>query len=388
MTRIAFVTDQHYDVHSRFEETVRIHKWIAADAAARGCTLTLLGGDMFERKSVPEERNAAGDWLLSMAELGPVVGVYGNHEIAGDLDLYNLLEAPHPVHFFDRPAVIVQSGVAIACLPWPRKANLLAAFGEDRGKEELGNLAQEHLRAVLRGLGSELEAHRGKAPRIALAHVMIDGAKTDHDQPIVGADMALSLLDLSLLDVDFYACGHVHAQQEETIHGAPCIYGGAPRHNNFGEPGAKGYVVVEFKGGKLVSWERVATPATPMILLEAVFADGVLELSDRQREIVDESPAAEIRVRYQVDSDQREPARAKARELAAWLVEQRGAISVKTEEEVRTTKRARAPEVARALTVADKLTAHWQSTGFSPGEREPALKAKATQLEEEDRNAA
>ncbi len=382
MRRVAFITDQHFDVHSRFEETIRIHNWIADDAAERGCSLTLLGGDLFERKSVPEDRNAAGDHLLRLAQFGPVVGVYGNHELAGDLDLFNLLEAPHPVFFHDRPAVQVVQGIAIACLPWPRKAHLLAAFGA-AGIPEVSNAAQHHLRNILRGLGSELDQYKG-APRVALAHVMIDGAKTDHDQPMTGADMALSLADLSLVRADFYACGHVHAQQAQQIGAAPCIYGGAPRHNNFGEPGPKGYVVLEFDGPKLVSWERIATPATPMWLLTGAWRDGEIALDGPLPNV----RGGEVRLRYTVPADEREAAKAAAQRLCDHMVAELGAQWVKPEPDVHTTKRARAPDVARATSVGEKLPAHWRSIGFEPGERAESLLAKATELEETDRNAA
>ncbi len=376
MAKLAFITDNHFDLHSRFDETIRIHQWIAEDAAARGCTGTVLGGDAFERKSCAEERNAFAAWLLQMAKLGPVVGIYGNHEASGDLELCNLIEADHRIHFRDRPGIEFIGDVAIACLPWPRKAHLLAAAG-DAGAEEVSNLAQHSLRAVLRGLGAELDQRDGYG-RLALAHVMIDGAKTDHDQPIVGADMAVSLADLGLLRASAYACGHVHAQQDDLIDGAPCFYGGSPRHNNFGEPGPKGYVVIDFDGPRLVGWERVATPATPMLLLATHWRDGAM--------VLDASPAsvfgAEIRLRYTTPSDHREAARAAAATLRDTLLAS-GALGVKLEELPIVTSRARTPEIAVAVTLADKMAALWASQKNAPAvERRSGLLSKISEIEE------
>lgn len=384
--RIAFVTDNHFDSHSRFEETTRVHNWIADDAERRGCTLTVLGGDLFERaRSNSEERNAVAAWLLRMAALGEVVGIDGNHDGAGETALLNLLESPHPIRFYSRPAVHLVGNILIACLPWPRKAALLAEAGTG-GLEAVNNIAQHHLRNILRGLGGEMDqeqATSGGLARLALAHVMIDGAKTDHDQPLVGADMALSLQDLGLMRADFYACGHVHAQQDDTIDGAPCIYGGAPRHNNFGEPGPKGYVVIEFNdAGELVSWERVSTPATPMLLVAAEWRGGKLHHAPDL-----DVAGAEIRLRYRVPADERAAARAAAEEWRDRALDE-GAFAVLCEEDVVITKRARAPQVAVAQTVAGKLAAHWEAIKFSPGERESALLGKATELEEEQRRAS
>jgi len=382
MVRLAFVTDNHFDLNSRFEETVRIHNWIADDAAERGCTLTLLGGDILEGKSRPEERNAIADWLLRMAQLGPLVGVYGNHEVHSDLDIFNLLEAPHPIYFHDRPAVVVSQGIAIACLPWPRKANLLAALG-DAGIPDVNNAAQHHLRNILRGLGSELDQYEGM-PRVGLGHVNIDGAKTDHDQPLVGSDMSLSLADLGLLRCDLYLLGHIHAQQAWSIEGSPCLFGGAPKHNNFGEPGPKGYVVAEFDGQRLVSWERIPTPATPMFLLEGRWENGSLVMNAPLPNV----RGGEVRMRYTFPIDEREMARNAAQALCDHMANDLGANWVKPEPIPNTTKRARAPEVARATTIEQKLPAHWKAVGFSPGEREPELISKAVLLQEEARLAS
>lgn len=378
--RIAFVTDQHFDSSSRFAETIRIHDWIAEDAGRRGCELTLLGGDLFERKSNIPERDAVAKWLISMAELGPVFGVYGNHEHRDDLEIHCHLESRHGIEIYSRPIVRTFRDLAVACLPWPRKANLHAQFAIE-SSEQGGMAASECLRMVMRGLGEQLDS-RPDHGRIGLMHVMIDGAKTDHDQPIVGADMAVSLADLSLLRAGFYACGHVHAQQEYDIDGAPAIYGGAPRHNNFGEPGPKGYTVIEFDGSRLVGWERVPTPATPMVLLYGAFIDGEIVLAEECKRLADECPPAEIRLRYRVATDQREAARAAADAMTTFLLEKRDAISVKAEPEVITEQRARAPEIIAAKTLREKVECLWTSKGFDPGERREALFAKLRETEE------
>lgn len=387
--KLAFVTDQHWDLHSRFEETKRVHAWIADDAAERGCTGTLLGGDLFERKSVADERNACGDWLIRMAQFGPVIGVYGNHCAIGDLDLFNLLEAPHPIRFHATPTVELLAGgpggsVAVACIPWPRKTNLLAQLGPV-SMEAGSNAAQECLRNIFRGLAFAMDDRDdGDTARLALAHILIDGATTDHDQPLVGLDMAVSLADLSLLRADFYACGHIHAQNTFRIDAAPCIYGGSPRHCNYGEPGPKGYVVVEFDGPRLVGWERVPTPCTPMVLLEARWQDGAFTGGDRL--VAAERAGSDVRFRFRVRSDERDAARAAAQRVRTELLEL-GAVAVKLEEEVEPTTRARAPEIAAATTLSDKLTCLWTSRGDDlPEARRARLLGKAAELEQEASN--
>lgn len=385
MTRIALISDQHFDLSSRWDECLRITEWIADDIAERQVDLIALGGDLFERRPVPEESAAAARWLIGLAESAPVIAVYGNHDVPLALEVYNHLDAQHGIYFYDRPGMRELAGVAIACLPWPTKAGVLASMPE-AGKEAGEQAAGDALRSILRGLGAQIIEHDG--PRILLAHAMIRGSRTSTGQPLCGMEFELGLDDLSMVGADAYLLGHIHCSQDWTINGAPVIYPGSPRRTAYGEVEDKGYVVLDFSGQRIVDWERVKTPATPMLLLEATYTDGALVLSDDQKESIDEAPAAEIRLRYSVASDQREPAKIAAQRLADWLREQRQAIAVKVEEEVTTSVRARAPEIAAAHTLPDKLDALWRLQGFDPGERRPALFEKVAAIEKEISNAA
>jgi DNA repair exonuclease SbcCD nuclease subunit len=275
----------------------------------------------------------------------------------------NMLEAPNRVTVLDRPHVhVARAGLAVACLPWPRRAQLLAQLGRDVSHEQAGVVAQEALRDILRGLAHEVELTG--LPSIGLCHVMIDGARTDHDQPIVGADMAVSLADLGLLRADYVACSHVHAQQDWQWNGAPIVYAGAPYHCNYGEAGPKGYVVVEYGDGGPPTWQRVATPCQPMVLLEyswdgGAFMRGGHQLHEEERGAVE---GGDIRLRYHVPADQRDAARAAAAEVRAGLLEA-GAERVTVDECVLQTTTARDTTVAKAKTVGEKLTALWALRG-------------------------
>lgn len=381
--KLAFVTDNHFHEASRFDETVRVHDFIAEDAARRGCEGTLLGGDLYEGASSILERNALSAWIIAMAARGPVVGVKGNHEVDGDLDILNRLEGRHPIRIHMDPDVDRIGDALIACVPWPRKGPLFAKYGH-LGLEQTNVAATKYLRETFRGLAAAMDEH-GELARVALGHVMIDGAQTDHDQPIVGAELAVSLADLGLLRAHFYACGHVHAQQEFRVGDATCIYGGAPKHNNFGEPGPKGYVVLDVEGGRVVGWERIPTPCTPMALVSADWSElaGFRDMSSRAS-----VHGAEVRLRYVVKTADREVAARAAAEYRDELLA-KGAVSVVLDEEVIATTRARAPEIASSQTITSKLEVLWTSRGedIPPAARE-RLFSKVNDVEEELRASA
>lgn len=376
--KIAIIADSHFDQHSRFDECVRVHQWIAQDCADRKVDLVLHSGDVYERKSTPLERAAAAEFFQQLALTAPVVVVRGNHDSLDDLPLLERLETAHPITVVESARMVRAGGAQIACLGWPQKASVLAAAAAE-GREAGEQAAAAALRHVLRGLDALFE---GPGPRLFLAHAMVRGSVTSTGQPLVGCDLELGLDDLALVDAQAFLLGHIHMPQQWMIGTAPVIYPGSPRRTAFGEIEDKGYVVVEFGAcGELVSVERVPTPSNAMLHLTAEWADGALVLVAPEADQV--AYGAEIRLRYRVPSDEREAARAAAQQIRDLLIG-KGALLVKVEEEVVTTSRSRTPEIAAAITLADKLGALWGGQKNGPAiERRPRLLSKVVELEEE-----
>jgi exonuclease SbcD len=376
MKRIAIIADSHFSEASRFAECIRIHDWIADELEREGCDMVLLSGDIYDRASSPIERQAVAAWLTRIAEVAPVVGVRGNHDALHDIALLGRLRTHYPITIEEACGVHVVAGVAVACLAWPRKGELLA--------HAPGVSGSEALRAVLNGLGRELAEHIG--PKVLLAHAMVRGSVTSSGQPLVGCDLELGLEDLGLASADLVALGHIHVHQHWEWNGAPVIYPGSPRRTAFGESEAKGYVVAHLESGRPAEWLFRETPATPMVDAEVTWhgpgsydvapSGGCEDLGDWGL-----YQKAEVRVRYEVPSDQRDAARADMEKLAAELRETWGAAHVQVEEQVRATVTARAPEVAAAKTTADKVQALWKVRGFDPGDRRERLLGKLTEIE-------
>jgi exonuclease SbcD len=365
---VAVISDSHFCEHSRFQECIRLHDWIARDVAERNPHVILLGGDLYERASTPNERRAAFWWLGRMASIAPVVIVRGNHDAIHDCELLSSLRTGCGIIVEEACGVHVVAGVAIACLAWPRKGELVArAPGVD---------ASDALRAVLSGMRAQVEEHAG--PRVLLAHAMVRGSVTSTGQPMVGCDMELGLEDLALAGADFVALGHIHKHQAWEHGGVPVVYPGSPRRTSFGESESKGYVVAEVERGE-ASWEFVEAPATLMVDVEAEWAGDARGMVFHGN--VPDVQGSEVRFRYHVDSDKRDAARVAATKWADQFRAE-GAVLVQVEEQVATTVRARAPEVAAARTTADKLEALWASRGFDPGERRPRIMGRLSEIEE------
>lgn len=366
--------DHHFDERRRFEECVRIHRWMVQLARERKPDVFLSGGDIYERGSTPLEREAVAEILTAMAEICPVVISKGNHDREHDVELMRRLRTRHPIVVESRAGVHYVAGAAIGAIAWPEPGHLMATA---ETSEEANAGVRGALTNILRGIGSQLSDHDG--PRILLGHLMVDGSVTSHGQPLLGQPINVSLNDLALAQAQFGCIGHIHKAQEFNVAGAPHWYPGSPFRTSYGEMETKVVLLAEFDQRKLIAVHEVATPATPMVLVQDEWGPLNGGMCWSVGEPID-ARGAEIRFRYRVAAEHRDAAKAAAEKWRAeWLAA--GAIDVQVEPEIVVETRARMPEVVAALHPSDKLQAYWVAKGFVPGARREPLLQKFAQLE-------
>ena len=381
---LAFVTDSHFSENSRFDECIRVHDWIADDVAARGACGLVHGGDVYHAKSTPTERNAVSAWVRKVAAHMPCLIVRGNHCADGDLLILGRLKAAHPIVVEEACGTHDVGGITVSGVAWPRTEVLAVAAPPRSSLEELSQFASQALRNVLRGLG-QVE----RRPHVLAMHAMVRGARTSTGQPLIGMPLEIGYEDLLLARADFVALGHVHRGQVFGEPEVPIVYGGSPRRVDYGETEEKGYLLIHFDGDHLTGWERVKTPCAPMLLgLDEWAGDNASEpdgwLVGWDGIDPENVKGAEIRLRYTVDSDQRDAARGSAQMFRDILLS-RGAVDVKIDEQVKPKVRARAPEVTTAKTIADKLGILWQSRSeVIADDRKARLLARANELSAEE----
>jgi exonuclease SbcD len=370
--------DHHFNDRSRFEECVRVHRWMVELARSEKPDVFLSGGDIYERGSTPIEREAVAEWLTTMAEVCPVVISKGNHDRARDVELMRRLRTLHPVIVEERAGVHIVAGAAIGAIAWPEPAFLTArADSQDAASTDL----RQALANILRGLGMQMDEHDG--PRILLGHLMVDGSVTSTGQPLLGQPINVGLNELALARAQLGIIGHIHNAQVFDVLGSPHWYPGSPFRTSFGEMEKKLVLLAEFNQQHLLRQvQQIETPATPMLHVEDEWGllNGEMGWIVGDISEIPDSRGAEIRFRYRVANEHRDAARADAeRWRDAWLAE--GALSVKVEQEIVVETRARMPEVVAALHPAQKLEAYWAAKGYEPGERREPLLQKFAELE-------
>jgi DNA repair exonuclease SbcCD nuclease subunit len=352
---IALLSDLHVRLGPRWEEGRRVHRWALDLLAARRPDAILVGGDFHDARTVPAERNEGADLLLALGALAEVVGVYGNHDVPGDLDLYNRLASTHPITFYAEPTVhrLASGRAAVACVPWRREmppVEQLALTPTARAAAEA-----EAMAARLDRLGAELD-DAGAEVRLALSHVMLREAQVALGQPEKrGKDFELSLADFARLRAHAVLLGHVHASQEWAVDGAPVFYPGSTHRRSYGEVERK-YVALVTVERDRASVEYVEAPATPLVLAESTWTEGEggWGWSPGLALLAEDAPGAEVRFRYHVPLERRAEAEAAASALEARL-RALGARDVKLDAMLVPTAQARAPEIAAASTIEEKL---------------------------------
>jgi exonuclease SbcD len=379
LVRLVASGDHHFAEGPRLDECIRVHAWIAELVERERPGVFLSGGDVFDGTSTPIERHAVADFLVRIASVCPVVIAKGNHDRPSEVAFMGRLRAEHPIHVVESCGVVHVGDLAVACMAYPNKASVAAMLSAQGASPDIARVdqsARDCLANVLRGLGAQLAQHDG--PTVLLGHFMIDGSVTSVGQPLIGAELNVTLADLALAGAHMTIAAHIHRPQEWSWGGSPILYCGSPYRTSFGETEEKSVIVADV-ADRPAEWQRFATPSRPMVLLDAEWTAGAFVHPNApafaSQSICEAENGAEVRFRYRVDSDKREAARAAAREFAAELAEM-GAHSVKIEEVVSAATRARAPQIAAARTLPDKLLALWHARGIDVADREGRLLEK------------
>lgn len=387
MTRILALGDNQRDPRSRSLEHDRVLAFIADQVEALRPDVIAHGGDWTERPSTHDDREVLFGWCQRVTEHAPLVTVEGNHEEPGFVAEMRRLATEFSIVAATRPMTTVCGGVAWALMPWPSRSSIAAhteaLLGAVPSGEAVTDTANQLLELCLRGLGAQLDERDRGMPRVLLIHAEPATYSTDPDQPDhVAQGMRVSIEDMvRLTRVDLVLVSHIHLPQHYDVVRddgvtVPVILIGSPRRTAYarGELVEKGFVVVDFVG-RVPTWRRVATPATPMRLIDAAWTDGGFISTDLVNLDADAFAGAEIRFRYTVSADQSEAADREAEVLRQRLLTELGAADVKLDPVTDPCTRARAPEVASAPTLREKIEATWTAMGESApaAERRPRL---------------
>lgn len=246
MTRIICIGDCHFGPNGRNEDRYRALDQIIDFGMSWPIGAWLFAGDVNHAKMTIDDRNAIAGRLQAMAEHASILIVYGNHDVAGDLEIFTKLKAAHPIVVATRPLIthlpLAGGGTAaVFTLPYVHKGALV---GAGVAHDALTPEVQHALDPIfMAGAADLLDARAAGELPIVLAHMNIGGAITSVGQPSIGRELELDPRLLARLPDCPKIFGHIHKHQD--LYGA--WYLGSICRLDFGEQESKVFGVVTFQ---------------------------------------------------------------------------------------------------------------------------------------------
>lgn len=248
-TSLVHIGDFHAAPGPRNEDRFRaLDQLIAQALQLPALGAWLWPGDLSHQRQAIADENALIERLRRMSAVAPVVLVYGNHDLPGDLDKFAAVGAGNPIYVVDRPQVLrirlaTMEFASIACLPYPHKQGLVMA---GCANADIPAAAAEHLDAIFMQFAVELEQARAHGDlTLFIGHVNVGGAIVSSGQPNIGREIELSPRHLDRLGDVYKGLNHVHKAQE--IYGAH--YAGSICRLDWGEIEEKRFLQIEYDGG-------------------------------------------------------------------------------------------------------------------------------------------
>lgn len=355
MTKIAHFGDIHLDKGNKFEDTLACFDCGIDDAINEKVELFVVAGDIFERKSLPVERNAFAQRIIKMAEKAPVVIIQGNHDVPGDLDIFGKFQGRIMVHT-EPGSIYVNDELIAYTFPYPRfEKSRLMSNGKTLSIQESNEQIRENLVRILKGFADK-HAEYPEYSGILVGHINIKGSQASTGQVMIGNEIELSSQELGTVEANAYLLGHIHKHQEiNGLKGTVGAYCGSINRMNYGEQEEKGYLLWTIEKGK-ADYEFRSVNARAMLIVDREW--GRFD-DDSHGWIANRAPRdckdADVRVRYSIPEDMKsEVDEAKIKE------EFSKAHELKIERVLIPRTRIRSEEIAKAKTMQEKVEAYWK----------------------------
>lgn len=261
----------------------------------------LLPGDVNDGRMSIDDRNWLASILQEMANEAPVIGCYGNHDVAGDLDIFEELDTRYPIRFAIRPVLsavtsATDESLRLFSLPYPHKGALVGVLqGRELGLDSLAGIVRD---AAVK-LTNDLKP--GDVP-LMIGHINVAGSIASTGQPQIGRELELSrdLLDL-LPSTCYVALNHIHKSQKV----GRAWYAGSVCRLNWGETEPKHALIVTYDDAGLPSGvTRLELDVPPMFHVDGIWQEDGVFLWEGVGEGATLSPGAEIRLRYRYPASQ------------------------------------------------------------------------------------
>lgn len=335
------------------EEIAASMKQIMEAAARHRVDLIAIAGDIFERHSDPAGRNIAAHWIQALANMAGVMIIKGNHDVPGDLRIFELLKSQHKIWVYEEPSTVIFSRVegemvAVIAFPWLTKANWQALHPE--ASKEFGDHTVSQL--ALKWLRNEVVLHPADK-HVFIGHVMINGARAQNHQKLIGEGVTFGSYDLP--EAGFFAgiFGHIHLRQQ--FENPNFFYNGSVAALDYGEEPEKFFSILDTqKTVDAVTF--IPLQVVDRYSIDAKWENAILDINFHPGRV----KGARVRVvlEYAEGEDL-----AMGERTVQEAFDGLEPLELKITPQVRPRDAVRAASLAKAQTMADKLRVLWEATG-------------------------
>ncbi|MDR2346229.1 MAG: exonuclease SbcCD subunit D C-terminal domain-containing protein [Planctomycetaceae bacterium] len=248
---------------SRREEFLKFFDWIIETIIIRKVDILLIAGDIFDT-STPnaETQNDYFNFLKRLLDTGCLsVIIAGNHDSPYLLDAPSELLLRLKIHVIGTPDFIERelieihgnSGeleMLIAAVPFLREGDIrrfeIGESTESREQKSINGIKKHYADICQK---AELIRKNKPIPLVVMGHLFVAGGKTSEGvREIHVGTLGQTGLDLFPENIDYFAFGHLHIQQNIGKK-EMCRYSGSPIPMSFDEAGQiKSVTLVEFNG--------------------------------------------------------------------------------------------------------------------------------------------
>lgn len=312
-----------------------------------------INGDIFDKKSTPEQRLIFKEFLSVIPHS---FVIRGNHDEAEDLKVFHdtnrvlVAEKPQWMTHCDKYHVLA--------IPHFNAGGLAATVANQRELGEEGtNLFDDAIEGFIN------EAHQKEGVKVLVFHGVVSGARLDNDY--IPRENGIHLR-APLLNTFPGLCvgGHFHKYQNVLGDGS-VWYSGSPTRHSFGEIDDKGVISVEYndeKPGEPPTVSFVKLPTRPIWVLGCEFKDGQVVWDDPlQAEAA--KAGGDVKVKCRVSKE--DVAAMKASDFMDCYA---GADVLKFEPDIKVAETVRCEEIRHANTVEAALKLWLQQTGYENGD--------------------
>ena len=215
--------------------------------------LWALAGDLFDKGLQNSNRDSFNDLIeviTKMLDIAPITAIYGtpSHDVPGCYEVLQKIQAKYsftilyPGKHNILKDYVGKEKLLLFGLPEPSKSWLISQT-EKIDTHEVNENIHQALKNILLGYGA-IRKQISHLPCVMLYHGLINGASVETGQTLT-SDIGLTKDDLSLVNANYYALGHIHKRQQ--LPGLPAYYSGSAFPVDWGELEQKGFNLITFE---------------------------------------------------------------------------------------------------------------------------------------------